>query len=164
MLPFEHDLVKKVEKVRQRSTSNFSEILMWRISLSNYEAILAIPAELSCSQGSWNVSKFESSKRLHKGKGRTRSRSLCREHPYSVTTWSRQFMKSYCIRKVTDVARHMTYNTWSHTLTWMAVIEIYYWNGDGLSGFSIKMTIMMTPNLMFKQGLKITVTKKPTRL
>ncbi len=47
MLPFEHDLV---QKVRQRLTSNSSEIL-WRISLSNYETILAIPAELSCSQG-----------------------------------------------------------------------------------------------------------------
>ncbi len=30
ILPFEHDLVKKV---RQRSTSNSSEILMWRICL-----------------------------------------------------------------------------------------------------------------------------------
>ncbi len=30
MLPFEHDLVKEV---RQRSTSNSSEILMWRIGL-----------------------------------------------------------------------------------------------------------------------------------
>ncbi len=43
MLPFEHDLVQEVKKVRQRSTSNSSEILMCRI--------LAIPAELSCSQG-----------------------------------------------------------------------------------------------------------------
>ncbi len=33
MLPFEHDLVQKVKTVRQRSTSNSSEILMWRISL-----------------------------------------------------------------------------------------------------------------------------------
>ncbi len=33
MLPFEHGLVQKVKKVRQRSTSNSSEILMWRISL-----------------------------------------------------------------------------------------------------------------------------------
>ncbi len=29
----EHDLDQKVKKVRQRSTSNLSEILMWRISL-----------------------------------------------------------------------------------------------------------------------------------
>ncbi len=33
MLPFEHDLVQKVKKVRQRSTSNLFKILMWRISL-----------------------------------------------------------------------------------------------------------------------------------
>ncbi len=33
MLPFEHDLFQKVKKVRQRSTSNLSKILMWRISL-----------------------------------------------------------------------------------------------------------------------------------
>ncbi len=33
MLPFEHDLFQKVKQVRQRSTLNSSEILMWRISL-----------------------------------------------------------------------------------------------------------------------------------
>ncbi len=33
MLPFEHDQVQKVKKDRQRSTSNVSEILMWKISL-----------------------------------------------------------------------------------------------------------------------------------
>ncbi len=33
ILPFEHDLVQKVKKVTQRSTSNSSEILMWRISV-----------------------------------------------------------------------------------------------------------------------------------
>ncbi len=33
MLPFEHDLFQKAKKVRQRSTSKSSEILMWRISL-----------------------------------------------------------------------------------------------------------------------------------
>ncbi len=33
MLPFEHDLAQKVNWMRQRSTSNWSEILMWRISL-----------------------------------------------------------------------------------------------------------------------------------
>ncbi len=31
MLPFEYDLFQKVKKVIQRSTSNLSEILMWRI-------------------------------------------------------------------------------------------------------------------------------------
>ncbi len=31
MLPFEHDLFQKVKKVRPMSTSNSSEILMWRI-------------------------------------------------------------------------------------------------------------------------------------
>ncbi len=34
MLLFEHDLV---QKVKQRSTSNSSETLMWRISLQNYK-------------------------------------------------------------------------------------------------------------------------------
>ncbi len=34
MLPFKHDLVQKVKKVRQRSTSNSSEILVWRIGRS----------------------------------------------------------------------------------------------------------------------------------
>ncbi len=43
MLPFEHDLVQKVRKVRQRSTSKLSENLLWRISMKNYETILAIP-------------------------------------------------------------------------------------------------------------------------
>ncbi len=33
ILPFDHDLVQKDKKVRQRSTSNSSEILMWRASL-----------------------------------------------------------------------------------------------------------------------------------
>ncbi len=33
ILPFNHDLVQKVKKVRQRSTSNSSEILIERISL-----------------------------------------------------------------------------------------------------------------------------------
>ncbi len=33
MQPFEHDLIQKVKKVTQRSTSNSSEILMWRISV-----------------------------------------------------------------------------------------------------------------------------------
>ncbi len=33
MLPFEHDLFQKVKKVSQRSTSNSSTTLMWRISL-----------------------------------------------------------------------------------------------------------------------------------
>ncbi len=32
MLPFEHDLYQKVKKVRQRATTNSSEILMWRTS------------------------------------------------------------------------------------------------------------------------------------
>ncbi len=32
MLPFEHDVVQKGKKVSQRSTSNLSEILMWRTS------------------------------------------------------------------------------------------------------------------------------------
>ncbi len=56
MLPFEYDLVQKAKKVTQRSTSNSSEILMWRISVQNYKKILAIPAELSCSQGSLTLS------------------------------------------------------------------------------------------------------------
>ncbi len=33
MLPFEHDLVQNIEKVRQGSTLNMPEILMWKISL-----------------------------------------------------------------------------------------------------------------------------------
>ncbi len=33
ILPFDNDLVQNVKKVRQRSTSNSFEILMWRISL-----------------------------------------------------------------------------------------------------------------------------------
>ncbi len=52
--------------------------------------ILAIPAEVSCSQGSLTLSYSESSKRLHKGQCQTRLRFLCREHPYKVTTWYRQ--------------------------------------------------------------------------
>ncbi len=56
MLPFEHDLVKKV---RQRSTSYSSKILMWRISLKSYNMMHAIAEEI--------LSKFKSSKRSHKG-------------------------------------------------------------------------------------------------
>ncbi len=56
MLSFEYDLV---EEVRQRSTSNSSEILMWRIGLQNYNMMHAIAEELTCSQGNLTVSNFE---------------------------------------------------------------------------------------------------------
>ncbi len=45
-----HDLVGKVKKLRQRSTSNLSEILMWRTSFSRYNMVNAIPEELLHSQ------------------------------------------------------------------------------------------------------------------
>ncbi len=93
MLPFE------------RSTSNSSEILMWIIGLYNYNMIHAIAEELTRSQGNLTLSNFESSKKSHKGQHQTSLRFWCAEYYYQVTTWYRQFMKSYYILKVLlDVA------------------------------------------------------------
>ncbi len=97
ILPFEHDLVKEV---RQRSTSNSSEIFTWRICLYSYNMMHAIAEELTCSQGNLTLSNLESSKRSHKGQHRTCLRFWCAEYYYQVTTWYRQFMKSYHIHRV----------------------------------------------------------------
>ncbi len=62
----------------------------------------AIAEELTCSQGNVTLSKFESSKRSHKGQYQTSPRFSCREHPYKVTTLYRQSMKSYHVHKVPE--------------------------------------------------------------
>ncbi len=59
----------------------------------------AIPEEL-CSQGYLTLSKFDSSKRLHKGLYHTHSIYWCGEHPHNVTASYRQYLRSYCIHKV----------------------------------------------------------------
>ncbi len=61
MLPFKHDQVQNVKKVRQGSTSSLSEILIWKISLQRYNMMHAIAEDLSCSQDNPTMSKFESS-------------------------------------------------------------------------------------------------------
>ncbi len=61
------ELVWKFKKVTQRSTSNLSEILMYRIPLSSYNLIQAIYEELSHSQGPATCCVLESLKRSYKG-------------------------------------------------------------------------------------------------
>ncbi len=56
--------VRKFEKVTQRSTSNSSEILMWRILRSSYNLIQAIYEELLHSQGPPRCCLLESLKRV----------------------------------------------------------------------------------------------------
>ncbi len=85
ILPFDHDLVQKVKKVRQRSTSNSYEILMWKIFLHSYNMMHAIPEELLYSQGNLTLHKFEISKRLQTSQYRTHPICWCEEHPHRVT-------------------------------------------------------------------------------
>ncbi len=97
MLPFEHDLV-------QRSALHSSEILMWRICVKlqhdtcNYWGLIVFTRQ---PDRGGQVSKF---KKSHKGEYQTCQRIWCREHPYKVTTWYKQSMKSYRVQKVLDAA------------------------------------------------------------
>ncbi len=59
------ELIRKFKKVTQRSTSNSSVILMWRILLSSYNLIQAIYEELSRSQGPPRCCILESLKKGH---------------------------------------------------------------------------------------------------
>ncbi len=61
----DRELVWKFKKVTQRSTSNSSVILMWRILLSSYNLIQAIYEELSRSQGPPRCCTLESFKNVH---------------------------------------------------------------------------------------------------
>ncbi len=61
----DRELVWKFKKVTQRSISNSSVILMWRILLSSYSLIQAIYEELSCSQGPPRCFALESLKNGH---------------------------------------------------------------------------------------------------
>ncbi len=110
---FDLGLYLKFKKVTQRSTSNLAEILIRRTSLpimlqhdaGNFWSIMIFTRsfkmlELTCSQGNLALRKFESSKRLNKGQHRTHSRYWCEEYYYQVTTWYRQFMKSYHVHTV----------------------------------------------------------------
>ncbi len=69
MLPFELDLVQKVniQLVQYFNVENIS------VKLQHF-MMHALAKELSCSQGKLTLSKFESSKRSHKGQHRTRPR------------------------------------------------------------------------------------------
>ncbi len=58
----------------------------------------AIPEQFLCSQGNLTLSKFESSKRSHKGQYQTRLICWCEEHPpLKVTASYKQYQRSYCI-------------------------------------------------------------------
>ncbi len=74
--------------------------MLWKTSPWHYSIIQAIPEELSCSKGSFTLSKFQSSKRSHKDQHRTHPKCWCGEQNYKVTTWYRQFMKSYHVHNV----------------------------------------------------------------
>ncbi len=90
ILSFDHDLVPKVRKVRQSQHQTHP----------SYNMIHAIPKELLCSQDKVTLSKFESSKRLHKGQYWSCPICWCEEHPHKVTASYEQYLRSYRIHKV----------------------------------------------------------------
>ncbi len=104
MLPFKHDLV---QKVRQRSTSNSSEILMWRISLYSYNMMhVQLLRTYSVHKTTWPWAS------LNFQKGHTKVNvELVRDFDLGKIAiklqHDTQSMKSYRIHKVPDVTCHL---------------------------------------------------------
>ncbi len=105
MLPFEHDLFQKVKKGRQRLNIE----LVRDFNVENISVKLqndtGNPCRVIVFTMQHDLELVGRFKRSQKGQCRTRPRFLCREHPCKVTTWYREYMKSYHVHKVPDAAR-----------------------------------------------------------